>query len=76
VRPGVPIERARCGDTPLSEELFRAPRDINRSLPPTRPLRVVLAEPPIDWDSVGTMADVLKYGDVADIARLKKQCGK
>ncbi len=37
-------------DSPIYEEFFRAVRDVNASLPPERKLRVLLGEPPIDWD--------------------------
>ena len=39
-------------DSPIYEEFFRAVRDVNASLPPERQLRVLLGEPPIDWDNV------------------------
>jgi hypothetical protein len=45
-------------DSPIYEEFFRAVRDVNASLPPERKLRVLLGEPPIDWNSVRTYDDV------------------
>ena len=39
-------------DSPISEELFRAVRAVNMSLPPDRRLRVLLGDPPVDWDRV------------------------
>lgn len=44
-------------DRPIYEEFFRAVRDINRTLPDTRRLRVLLGDPPIDWDAVKVPAD-------------------
>lgn len=45
-------------DTPIYEEFFRAVRDVNASLPDERKLRVLLGEPPIDWDTVRTHDDM------------------
>ncbi len=39
-------------DTPIYEEFFRAVRDVNASLPPSRQLRVILASVPFDWTDV------------------------
>ena len=36
-------------DRPIYDEMFRAVRDLNRSLPPDRRLRILLGDPPIDW---------------------------
>ena len=41
-------------DRPMYEEMFRAIRDLNRSLPPERRLRILLGDPPIDWREVRT----------------------
>ena len=41
-------------DRPMYEEMFRAIRDLNRSLPPGRRLRILLGDPPIDWRDVRT----------------------
>lgn len=38
-------------------ELFTAARALNASRPPERRLRILLGEPPIDWDSLKTRAD-------------------
>jgi hypothetical protein len=35
----------------MYEERFRAVREVNASLPPGRRLRVLLGDPPIDWDA-------------------------
>jgi hypothetical protein len=37
-------------DRPIYEEFFRAVRAVNASLPRERQLRVLLGDPPIDWD--------------------------
>ena len=44
-------------DRPMYEEMFRAVRDLNRSLPPERRLRILLGDPPIDWREVRTADD-------------------
>jgi hypothetical protein len=41
-------------DRPMYEEMFRAVRDINKSLPRDRQLRILLGDPPIDWREVKT----------------------
>src|SRR5262245_53618414 len=37
-------------DAPMYEEFFTVVRDINKSLPPERRLRVLLGDPPFDWE--------------------------
>jgi hypothetical protein len=44
-------------DRPMFEETFRAVRDVNRSLPPERRLRILLGDPPIDWGAIRTVED-------------------
>ena len=39
-------------DRPIYGDFFRAVREVNASLPPTRRLRVLLADPTVDWDRV------------------------
>jgi hypothetical protein len=39
-------------DRLMYEEIFRAVRDVNRSLPPGRRLRILLGDPPIDWSDI------------------------
>ena len=48
-------------DVPIFEEFFRAVRQVNASLPKERQLRVLLADPPIDWAAVKTAADHFKW---------------
>ena len=49
-------------DRPIYEEFFRAVRAINSTLPQARHLRVLLGDPPIDWDAIKSPAD---YSDWA-----------
>jgi hypothetical protein len=42
-------------DAPIYEEFFRVVRRVNASLPSDRQLRVLLGDPPIDWDAVHTV---------------------
>jgi hypothetical protein len=46
-------------DAPIYEEFFRAVRDVNAARPDGRRLRVLLGDPPIDWNKVGRFADIL-----------------
>jgi hypothetical protein len=39
-------------DMPIYEAFFRAVRDVNRTLPAKRRLRVLLGDPPIDWSKI------------------------
>jgi hypothetical protein len=48
-------------DRPIYEDFFRAVRAVNASLPNDRQLRVLLGDPPIDWDSVRTPEEVTKW---------------
>jgi hypothetical protein len=41
-------------DRPIYARFFREVRDVNRSLPRDRQLRVLLGDPPIDWTAVTT----------------------
>jgi len=42
-------------------ELFKTVRDLNASRPRERQLRVLLGEPPIDWDKIRTAADLRRW---------------
>ncbi|MEQ1945973.1 MAG: hypothetical protein ABL995_02215 [Bryobacteraceae bacterium] len=48
-------------DRPIYEEFFRAVREVNASLPRERRLRVLLGEPPIDWDTVRTRDELWQW---------------
>jgi hypothetical protein len=45
------------GDLPIYEQFYRAVRAVNSTLPPNRRLRVLLGDPPIDWDQIRTKED-------------------
>jgi hypothetical protein len=45
-------------DLPIYEDFFRAVRAVNASLPRTRQLRVLLGDPPIDWEQVHNLRDL------------------
>jgi hypothetical protein len=47
-------------DLPIYEDFFRAVRSVNASLPRERQIRILLGDPPIDWDRVHTLADLHK----------------
>lgn len=48
-------------DAPIYERFFRTVRDVNRSRPPSRRLRVLLGDPPIDWNAVHTPQDIFRW---------------
>jgi hypothetical protein len=54
-------------DLPIYEEFFRAVRAVNASLARGRQLRVLLGDPPVDWDAVRSRDDLAKLH--ADMAR-------
>jgi hypothetical protein len=60
-------------DRPIYEEFFRAVRAVNASRP-TQQLRVLLGDPPIDWDTVHSTAALMKWNSERDTnpARLTK----
>jgi hypothetical protein len=53
-------------DVPIYEEFFRAVRRANASLPDGRKLRVLLADPPIDWGAVKKPEDAEVWGSQRD----------
>ena len=53
-------------DRPIYEEFFRTVRAINASRPRDRQLRVVLGDPPIDWEAVRTGEEWLRWGTQRD----------
>ena len=67
----VPFEQVQnaCRDTvgalgpvsPVYGEFYRAVREVNRKLPKQRRLRIVLGDPPIDWEQVRSREDVGLY---------------
>lgn len=48
-------------DTPQPEEFFRAVRAVNATLPAERQLRVLLGDPPIDWNTVTSKEEHSKW---------------
>jgi len=48
-------------DAPIYEEFFRAVRAVNGSLSRDRQLRVVLGDPPIDWEVVRSAEDLRQW---------------
>jgi hypothetical protein len=53
-------------DIPIYEEFFRAVRTLNASRPKSRRLRVILADPPIDWDAVKDKDGILGWMEKRD----------
>jgi hypothetical protein len=51
---------AAC-DVPIYEEFYRAVRVVNTSLPTQRQLRVILGDPPVNWDSVHSAEDLRQW---------------
>lgn len=49
-------------ERPIYVEFFQAVRDLNRSRPAGRRLRILLGDPPIDWTTVKTPADYRPWG--------------
>ena len=45
-------------DLPIYEQFFQAVRDVNSSLPGSRKLRVLLGDPPIQWEKVHSLEDL------------------
>lgn len=52
-----------CGISGFFEQFFPLVRAINHTLPPAKRLRVLAADPPIDWDQVKTIDDYLRFKD-------------
>jgi len=48
-------------DSPIYEEFFRAVRTANHSVPAGRQIRVLLGDPPIDWEAVHSPQDHWKW---------------
>jgi hypothetical protein len=47
---------------PIYEEFYRAVRALNSGLPPERRMRVLLGDPPIDWATAKSLADITVGG--------------
>lgn len=48
-------------DVPIYEEFFRAVWAVNSALAESRRLRVLLGDPPIDWDAIRTRTDMERW---------------
>ena len=48
-------------DVPIYEEFFRTVRTVNAGLPKDRRLRLLLADPPIEWENVRTPQDWIAW---------------
>src|SRR5438045_3107602 len=46
--------------------IYRAVRDVNRTLPRERQMRALLGDPPIDWRNVHTPAEFRKWLELRD----------
>jgi hypothetical protein len=53
-------------ERPIYEEFFRTVRAVNAALPRERQLRVLLGDPPIDWDAIRTTQDLVKWIDARE----------
>jgi hypothetical protein len=51
-------------DLPIYEAFFQAVRQVNASLPRERQLRVLLGDPPIEWENVHTREDLVRWLDI------------
>lgn len=63
-------------DSPLYEQFFTTVRDVNRSLPADKRLRVLLGDPPIDWEAVRRPEDfppAYEYRDPETLRVLEKE---
>jgi hypothetical protein len=61
-------------DLPIYSDFIRAVRALNAQLPKDRQLRVLLGDPPIDWDNVKTIEEAQTWAEargthIADVAR-------
>jgi len=52
-----------CGESGFFEQFFPLIRAINQKLSPEKRLRVLAADPPIDWDQVKSSQDIAKFAD-------------
>ena len=50
-------QRSGVWDDPIYREFFDAVRDLNRARPPDQQVRVLLGDPPIDWDAITDVID-------------------
>ncbi len=55
-----------ANDLPHAEEVFRTVREVNAKLPRERQVRVLLGDPPIDWDEIRSATDHRKWIELRD----------
>lgn len=55
--------QAMCGESGFYEQLFPLVRSINKGLPAAKRLRVLAADPPIDWEKVQRLEDTRPFLD-------------
>jgi hypothetical protein len=48
-------------DRPIYEQFFHAVRAVNAALPKPKQLRLLLGDPPIDWNTVSTADELVKW---------------
>jgi hypothetical protein len=53
-------------DLPIYEELLRAIRSVNAARPPAQRLRVVLGDPPMDWENIHSSTEYLAHMSTLD----------
>ena len=56
-----------ANDRPHSEAVFRTVRAVNAGRPRDRQLRVLLGDPPIDWERIQTRAEHFKWIEMRDM---------
>lgn len=52
-----------CGESGFFEQLYPLVRSLNQRLPAAKRLRVVAADPPIDWSKVQSLKDITPFFD-------------
>ena len=52
-----------CGESGFYEQLYPLVRSLNQSLPAARRLRIVAADPPIDWSQIHSPSDLTPFLD-------------
>jgi hypothetical protein len=55
------VQAGTALDNSNTAALFRTVREVNATLPPAQRLRVLLGDPPIDWDNVRVKSDYRKW---------------
>jgi hypothetical protein len=49
-----------AGASPFPEQFYPLMRALNQKLPPERRIRVLAGDPPIDWDQIKSMDDIIR----------------